>query len=1226
MNLVATHLKRFKTKFTHGTIALLFGLASGQVMAIDINISDKPLDTLEGVPANIILTMDDSGSMQWNYMPDSLDDNAALENTKRVKSSAYNKIYYNPSITYEPAKDKNGTSLGNATFTAAWYDGFDQSGSTRNLATNYCALWDSIYDCAADPELPATGAVAYYYVFDTTNTNCDGTVDDDDCYDRVEIISTTTSYKGLFDATRTNTDGDLCDPATDTSDDLCYTTSGRSDCATAPVCNYAEESQNFANWFSYYRARHLLAKTAVTRAFSRLSTSIRISYQQLNANINTVAEMPDTLPFDGSHRDNFFSWLTTLPYSGGTPLTNAFDRAGQKFSQNSVYRKDPTDSNSEMYTCRQNFHFAFTDGYWNSNSVSLGNYDDNDRDLPDGMHYDANSSQVDDQASPIFRDDNSTFLADIAMKYWATDLNTNLNDDVPPFTSDVSTDIDGDGDVDSYDIYWNPKNDPATWQHMVNFTVGFGVDGVLAYNNTTYQNLLNGTTTWPTSGSGDQHHVDDLWHAAINSRGAYFNASNTAELLTGFNGVLDAIDDRIGSSSAVATTSSQYQTGTNLFQAVYDPSNWAGDLLAKDVISLNLQWSAANVLAQQIDGTINSPRVILTKDPSVNGDGIPFLWDDLEASQKTALQDGGTVTDGQNRVAYLRGDASNELKNGGVFRNRISPLGDLVHSDPFYLPPPGAPLFFWPDTLESVAYSTFVASNSGRQDMVLFGGNDGMLHIVNANNGREILAYVPSPVFANLSDLTDPAYSHKFFVDAAVQVSDVFYNGSWHTVAIGGLGKGGQGIYALDITNPAAFLENNAASLVLWEFTDADDADLGYTYTKPQMFKMNNNKWMVAFNNGYNNTQADGSASTNGDAQLFLLDIEHGGKGGQGVKIKLNTEVGAAEDPTGLGRANRLTDVVALDQDQDFKVDFMYAGDLFGNLWKFDVSDANPTKWTVVKSGSTPTPLFQARDDDDNPQPITVPPTIQYHNKKNGYLIYVGTGKYLEASDPADTSIQTVYAVWDREETSGITTIDRESLLEQQILEANRNQFSQTNARLTTNYNLTWYDGNGLPNNSGPKKSYVGWYMDLGDTDTSTGDTIAQGERVLDEMFVSGERLEFITLVPATNPCVGGGESWLFAVNAMTGSRFANTSPWDYNLDGRYDTDDKVNYDNGQIWGSGINLKTPQRFRRTKLLEPGSDCQEINLLNNSDGSVTTVSGSCQGFNYGRRSWRQILIQ
>ena len=119
--------------------------------------------------------------------------------------------------------------------------------------------------------------------------------------------------------------------------------------------------------------------------------------------------------------------------------------------------------------------------------------------------------------------------------------------------------------------------------------------------------------------------------------------------------------------------------------------------------------------------------------------------------------------------------------------------------------------------------------------------------------------------------------------------------------------------------------------------------------------------------------------------------------------------------------------MVAVDQNQDFIVDILYAGDLFGNLWKFDVTSSNASQWTVVKSGSTPTPLFTAVDDDGNPQPITVAPAVQYHNKKNGYLVYVGTGKYLETSDPADTSIQSIYGIWDREESSNITTIDRPS-------------------------------------------------------------------------------------------------------------------------------------------------------------------------------------------------------
>ena len=235
MTFTAAHLKRFKPALAYGVVALLFGLGTGQALATDINISNKPLDTLEGVPANILLTMDDSGSMEWNYMPDSLDDNPAIDNTRRAKSSTVNKIYYNPAITYEPAKDKNGASLGNATFTAAWYNGFVHGDGTRDLSTNYCALWDDVGDCARNsPTSTDSGVAAFYYVFDTGNTNTGGTSctvvadsNDDACYTRVDIVSTTTSYQGLFDATRTNSSGGTCDHATDTGDSLCYTTSGR---------------------------------------------------------------------------------------------------------------------------------------------------------------------------------------------------------------------------------------------------------------------------------------------------------------------------------------------------------------------------------------------------------------------------------------------------------------------------------------------------------------------------------------------------------------------------------------------------------------------------------------------------------------------------------------------------------------------------------------------------------------------------------------------------------------------------------------------------------------------------------------------------------------------------------------------------------------------------------------------------------------------------------------
>ena len=170
MKLTAAHLTRFKTALAHGVVALLFGLGTGQALATPLNISDKPLDTLEGVPANILLTMDDSGSMRRSYMPGDIEFD---DNTRRAKSSTFNKVYYNPAITYLPAEDEFGASLGNATFTAAWLDGFDRT-TTDDLSTGYCAWWSRDTDCARNSDLDDTNVAAFYYVFDPSNTNGGG--------------------------------------------------------------------------------------------------------------------------------------------------------------------------------------------------------------------------------------------------------------------------------------------------------------------------------------------------------------------------------------------------------------------------------------------------------------------------------------------------------------------------------------------------------------------------------------------------------------------------------------------------------------------------------------------------------------------------------------------------------------------------------------------------------------------------------------------------------------------------------------------------------------------------------------------------------------------------------------------------------------------------------------------------------------------------------------------
>ena len=383
--------------------------------------------------------------------------------------------------------------------------------------------------------------------------------------------------------------------------------------------------------------------------------------------------------------------------------------------------------------------------------------------------------------------------------------------------------------------------------------------------------------------------------------------------------------------------------------------------------------------------------------------------------------------------------------------------------------------------------------------------------------------------------------------------------------------------------------------------------------------KMNNGKWMVAFSNGHNSTEPDGNASFTGDAILFLLDVETGGKGPTGLKIKLSTETGTDEDPLALGRPNALSDIVAIDTNQDFMVDYIYAGDYFGNLWKFDVSDPDPNNWTVWRdSANKPVPLFIARSPNGDPQPITFAPVVAPHTRKKGYLVYIGTGSYIRTDDVSDTTVQSIYGIWDRFETS-INTLDRSHLLEQSLLEINTVQFANANARGSTANVMRWYDGADNPTPGLNPPQYLGWRLDL------LNNGAMEGERLFDNLDVTSNVLSFTTIIPSLDPCVSGGEAWAFRLNADTGSRFLNSSPWDYNGDGTIGSDDEVNFASQAYWGSGIQGKNKVLFRSRTLIVPGT-CKEANVQSLADGTIRVVTSACSTRQIGRRSWRQIEIK
>ena len=748
---------------------------SWQALAEQFDLSDTPLFTLAGVNPNIVLTMDDSGSMAWSFMPTSVGDHPS---TKRAKSSAFNKIYYDPEILYDPPVDEDGVSLGNASFTAAWDDGFNKTGSgscTKDLSSSYRPSWGGINQdhCGSSNNsdgfyyryASSTSEPAYYYLFDSTLTSCNGTVSDDDCYSKV--IVSDTSGSGVTDS--------------------------------------ADERANFANWYSYYRKRVYVTKTAASLAFSNFNSNIRVGYQRINNSTLTGVQ-----PFSGTRRETFFNWLLSLPANGGTPLLTAMDKVGEYFEGAAPYRDDPSDGTSTERSCRQNFHIMMTDGEWNSGSPSgINNADNSSHSIL------ANDYGVTNYVPRApFKDDNSTYLGDVAFHYWHRDLRPSATNNVPDSVSDLSSDIDGNGSTDNSDIFWNPVNDPADWQHMVNFMIGLGVSGERDFPDD-YDQLVDGSLSWPSaSGGNDQAKVDDLWHAAINSRGTYLSAQNPQDLVAAFTDVINSVLERTGSFATAALNSGTISSDTALFFARFTTNDWTGNLIAQPIsdgsncgpIALGnicpSAWDAACSLTggfcpelnRRVSKTRPTDRVIITRHD--DGTAIPFRWADaLGPVRKAALKQPDDDR-GSARLNYLRGARGQEIAkgNGGSFRNRKSVLGDVIASVPTYVGPPERFYFSSTDFTEGDSYAAFKTTYASRPAMVYVGANDGMLHGFNTLDGREKLAYVPASIFDNLWQLSQPDYSHKNFVDGPITSNDVFYADSWHSLLVSALGTGGQAI------------------------------------------------------------------------------------------------------------------------------------------------------------------------------------------------------------------------------------------------------------------------------------------------------------------------------------------------------------------------------------------------------------------------------------------------
>jgi type IV pilus assembly protein PilY1 len=773
-------------------------------------------------------------------------------------------------------------------------------------------------------------------------------------------------------------------------------------------------------------------KAALRDSFSRTKIpddAIRVGFQAMwrcrDFGPGATADYGGACPenrvrsFSGSHRSGFDTWVESLEPASGTPSHRMVLAAGNFMKTTglwSPYASVPGTTEEPVLACRKSFHIFMTDGEWNTIKADIAgtdNWDGTSRTLPDGTFYDTSSGNT---QSRIYRDawggatNSFNTLSDLVFEFWATDLQSGIADKVKPNIREPGPiDVGTSGTPYVIEEYWNPTNNPATWQSLATYTIGFGDDGVLSatedpkwtgemWDGEGYLGLLRGTVTWETPHIGGDSKRKELWHAAINGRGRYIPAGDQTELTNAFTEIINQVirDTSTPPVSSVASNTQTLSDDTRVYTAGYHPTQWRGFVQARKIGGRknNLDelplWDAATVL----DNTPATSRLIFTHNGTA---GTAFEWSNLSAAQQNLIKGSDAAAVGESRLNYLRGVRTGEQANGGDLRDRATKLGDIVNSNLWVVGKPDIGYSF-------ENYKNFRSDNASRTTMIYVGANDGMLHGFNAADGSEKMAYVPSGVYAKLKSYTDPSYAHAYTVDGHPFTGDVYDGSNWKTMLVGTLAGGGKGYFVLDVTNPAGWSSTSGASLVFADKTDGSDADIGHIYGEPtvdtinraravQITKLNDGRWAVLMGNGVNSSS---------EKAVLLIQYLDGAK--ELRKIVL--------DNTG-GNGNGLANPQVIDINGDGTADVAYAGDLLGNLWKIDLSNSTAANWrSYFRTGTTPTPLFVARDAYSARQPIVTAPQWAPHPIK-GIMLAFGTGREMTVADRVSTSTQTLYSVWD---------------------------------------------------------------------------------------------------------------------------------------------------------------------------------------------------------------------
>jgi type IV pilus assembly protein PilY1 len=1133
---IALHTKRISRtpsakKTLHAVAAMALSLVTFQSALANVNLATAPVFLKESVDPNLMFIYDDSASMSREYMPDSIANDLSFFLNFRTRvwyySSQVNKVYYDPDIIYRAPFKPDGTGRRDANdFENAWFDGYTENGNA-NLNESYPTArvnWNNS---------------AFYYDFDSTVNGCDANPKNDNCYSIVFL--------------------------TNESD---------------------EQKQNFANWYAYYRTRAFASRAGISEAFFDLPQSIRLGYGALGSDDQDIdGEGMDTIisgvrPYTSARRTEFLTWLQGKETNlGFTPLRTSLEDAGEYYSRTDnqgPWGGTPgTNDTTPQIECRPSYTILMTDGVYNGGSPSVGNAD-----KTAGPSHSRPGSAVVDYTYQVvspFAGDRSNTLADVAMKYWKTDLRSDLPNKVP--TEGV---------------------DEAFWQHMTTFTIGLGVEGTVSESDAFAAINSGANITWPDpldDINDTTDRIDDLLHAAVNGRGGFASAQNPDQFSREIEGFLDTVVARAETTaSAAAVSSAVLRTESAGFFAGFRSTDWSGTLTGFNFNAGEQIWDAEEKLREADPATRN----VLTHNGS-NGVTLADI-DDLSDDQRDALNANPEVENtpdnlGSERIDWIRG----KTNVPDSFRSRtftpegedpvLRLLGDIVNANPLFVGTPNFGYSRLPGD-EGQTYGAYRSTGSyqNRAQAIYVAANDGMLHSFDSETGEELFAFMPGELlnpsagsfYAQISSLMSPNYTHRYFMDGTPTSSDAYIdvNGDlgWKTVLVGSMGAGGRSVFAIDITDPDSVDSQD----VIWEFSHPD---LGFGVADPQIARLPNGDWAAIFGNGYNGT--DDAAS------LFVVNLEDGS-----LIKQIETGVGSSESSNGLAAAT-LTNFPATGA----IANHAYAGDLAGNLWRFDLTGNDSNNWSAQK-------LFTATDPDGDNQPFTVAPRLTVNpSNLDELMISIGSGSFLRSDDDVDRQIQTLYTISDDLVRS---ELDRNDLAQQTITKQDSITVTRADDSGDNEFTVRETSSNSLDGKPG-------WFLDLVFDGEKTGERVVS--RANYPFGIFPDRVRFSTLIPDQNPCSSGRRGFIIDLKLVSGK--APEDPvFDLNSDGIFNDGDTISGD-FEYAPAGIDVGEGAEIRTVAADDSEAFITDQFKIDKDEPCTSAFCGRALNNSIGRQSWEQL---